>query len=376
MNQGTCERMSEARVNGPKILLAHTYYPEFLKGFYRGDPGLAALPFEEQRRRLLETRFSISDAYSEGLRAVGWEAHDIVINADPMQQRWADARNSTLPENLHERRRDILAAQVDELEPDVVYVFEWSPLGDTFLAELKSRVRLLVGQLASPLRGDRTYRAYDLMISSWPPIVDYFRKAGVPAEPLKLGFDPRVLGRLGDTSCQHAVTFVGGFAPSHVDRVEWLERVLKRVDVDVFGYGIETVPRHSPVREQHRGEVWGLDMYRVLAGSRVTLNRHAHVDVRGSASRRFVANMRLYEATGVGACLLTESRESLGELFAPGREVVAYADDGECVEQLRHLLNHEDERAAIARAGQARTLRDHTYTVRMAELSEILHRHL
>ena len=86
-------------------------------------------------------------------------------------------------------------------------------------------------------------------------------------------------------------------------------------------------------------------------------------------------NMRLYEATGVGSLLVTDAKQNLAELFEPGREVVAYCDADDLVEQARHYLAHEDERRAIAAAGQARTLRDHTYAVRMRELAPMLEEH-
>ncbi len=60
----------------------------------------------------------------------------------------------------------------------------------------------------------------------------------------------------------------------------------------------------------------------------------------------------------------------------PGREIVAYHSVKECIELIGHYLTHEDERAAIARAGQERTLREHTYAHRMQELTEILSRYL
>jgi spore maturation protein CgeB len=85
--------------------------------------------------------------------------------------------------------------------------------------------------------------------------------------------------------------------------------------------------------------------------------------------------MRLFEATGVGAALVTDEASNLGELFDPGREVVTYATADELVERVAHLLEHEDERAAIARAGQERTLREHTYDRRMRDLAEILGRY-
>jgi spore maturation protein CgeB len=42
------------------------------------------------------------------------------------------------------------------------------------------------------------------------------------------------------------------------------------------------------------------------------------------------------------------------------------------VEKIRYYLAHEEERSAIAHAGQERTLKDHTYLQRMKELEQII----
>ena len=113
-------------------------------------------------------------------------------------------------------------------------------------------------------------------------------------------------------------------------------------------------------------------MYETLQRSRITLNRHAGIDIRGKVDARFANNMRLYEATGVGTCLITEERKNLADLFEVDREIVAYRDEDDCVAKIRYYLEHEDERIRIAQSGQRRTLRDHPYTERMQELREIL----
>jgi spore maturation protein CgeB len=362
-----------------KILFACTYYPEFLRDLYNAQPAgkpLAESDFARQRRAILDTAFGASDAYSAGLNELGCQAQEVIVNADPLQARWAAEHDLTLTGNIHDQRRQVIAAQVDFYRPDVLYVFEWCPLGDEFLAEIRSHVRLLAGQIASPLPANRTFAAYDLMISSWPPIVEHFRKEGQDAEPLRLAFDERVLARLPNEPPQYDVTFVGGFAPSHTDRVQWLERLLEEINVDIFAYGVETTPEASPIRKHYRGQAWGWKMYEVLQRSRVTLNRHAWIDVRGRVVRRWANNMRLYEATGVGTCLITENRENLPEMFEPGREVVTYRDDAECLDKIRYFLAHPEERAAIAEAGRLRTLRDHTYRQRMRELLDLLRQRL
>jgi spore maturation protein CgeB len=84
--------------------------------------------------------------------------------------------------------------------------------------------------------------------------------------------------------------------------------------------------------------------------------------------------MRLYEATGMGSLLVTDAKQNLPDLFEPGGEVIAYNGEDELVEAVQHYASNEPERALIAAAGQRRTLRDHSYARRMAELSMILER--
>jgi spore maturation protein CgeB len=48
-------------------------------------------------------------------------------------------------------------------------------------------------------------------------------------------------------------------------------------------------------------------------------------------------------------------------MFEPGKEIVAYRLAEECVEMVQYYLEHDKEREALARAGQQRTLWDHTY---------------
>jgi spore maturation protein CgeB len=374
-----------------RFLFIRTCYPEFLSEFYAREPDIERLDYRAQLQRLFDTGFGVGDAYSDGLRRLECEAEEVICNADRLQERWVSEQGLSLPHdrdgvvNAHDRRRQIVAAQIKSFRPDVLFVFEWCPLGDAFLAAVKSDVRLVVGQVASPLRADRSYAAYDLMLSSVPPLVDHFRSMGVAAKAFRLGFDERVLERLGDAASEYLaggpgqapgydVTFVGGLAPSHPDRTEWLEALARQVRVDIFGYGWERVAADSPLRERVHGPVWGWGMYETLRRSRVTLNRHAHIEAGHSSNRDFANNMRLFEATGVGTCLVTEARSNLAELFEPEREVITYRDTEECVDKVRYLLANESERRAVALAGQRRTLVEHTYRHRMAELLDLVRR--
>ena len=100
--------------------------------------------------------------------------------------------------------------------------------------------------------------------------------------------------------------------------------------------------------------LYGLDMYRVLAASRLTIN--THVDSAGSRA----GNMRMFEATGMGSCLVTEHMENIDDLFEPGVEVETYTSTQELVQIAHDLIEDSERSERIARAGQARTFRCHT----------------
>jgi spore maturation protein CgeB len=164
--------------------------------------------------------------------------------------------------------------------------------------------------------------------------------------------------------------FVGSFSVEHSERIEFLEKVAALQPLEVWAHGIECLSPESSLRQRYHGKCWALDMYRVLHNSRIALN--FHINTAGP----YANNMRLFEATGVGTMLLTDAKSNLATMFKPGKEVVTYRSPEECAELIGYYLSHPAEREEIARAGQDRTLREHTYQQRMQELADILQSYL
>ena len=144
--------------------------------------------------------------------------------------------------------------------------------------------------------------------------------------------------------------------------VVWADDVEEAPAVALFGNPPRALPASSPLHRCFRGEVWGADMYQALRRSKITLN--SHIDMAG----REAGNMRLFEATGVGAFLLTDFKDNLHTLFAPEHEVAAWRSVDECLAAIDRYLADEGARSAIAKAGQARTMAQHTYRHRVAEI--------
>ena len=94
------------------------------------------------------------------------------------------------------------------------------------------------------------------------------------------------------------------------------------------------------------------------------ITRGPHIDLAG----REAGNMRLFEATGVGAFLLTDFKDNLDTLFAPDREVAVWRSIEDCLGVIGRMIGDDNGRAAIARAGHARTMAQHTYRHRASEI--------
>jgi len=350
-----------------KIFIVDTYYSPFLKDFVAKHSELARSSYKERHAALMGSHFAESDSYSHYLAKLGHLGVEIIANADFLQQQWA--RENGLREKQPFR---ILAEQIKLERPDVLYIQNITWLDNAQLNALREYVRLIVGQIASPLPSNLDFSGFDLILSSFPHFVRFFRNNGVPSEYFRLAFDTRVIDAAGIIHLSPSVplTFVGGLTSRHHGGTVLLEGLAQQLPLRVWGYGGDSLAANSPLRKVFQGSAWGLEMYQVLANSRLAFNRH--IDVAG----RFANNLRLYEATGVGACLVTDTRENLSELFEPDREVVTYRDLEECLDKCRYLLDHEKERLAIAQAGQKRTLAEHTWAHRMQELDEILTRYL
>jgi radical SAM superfamily enzyme YgiQ (UPF0313 family)/ubiquinone/menaquinone biosynthesis C-methylase UbiE len=356
-----------AAAGGASCLYVNTYYDAFLIECYGKHPALLSASYQDQKSMLIAQFFGDSDFYSEGLKKAGWRAEDLIVNAEPLQQAWAH-ENAAGGTGLA-----LVVEQIAKARPDCVYLQNLGMASAEFLAAIRPHTKLIVGQIAYPLPGHTDLTGFDIIFSSFPHFVERFRAAGVTSYYQPLAFEPRVLEALTKFSFKSRpveCSFVGGISPQHGKGYQLLETLAGALPIDFWGYGAETLAPDSAIRERHHGEAWGRDMFYLLGASKITINRH--IDVAENNAN----NMRLFEATGCGALLITDYKDNLGELFEIGKEVVAYHTPEECIELVRYYLAHPEEAEKIARAGQARTLRDHVYLKRMEQTAKILSRHL
>lgn len=347
----------------PRCLFFNTFYDGFLTQEYGRHPELASQSYNDQLTHLNNQLFGDADFYSSGLRKAGFEAQDLIVNCKEMQRTYA-----------HEHGLDgtdlfsILQTQIDEFDPDVLYIQDLHLFQKPHLEILKNlgRRRRIVGQIASPIPERAPLELYDLIITSFPHFVERLRAAGTRSIFQPLAFDARVLNRIDTTSRTTEVSFVGGISSMHARGTQTLIEIAEQTPLDIWGYGADALPEDHILRERHHGPVFGIDLFQAFGRSRITLNRH--IDVAENNAN----NMRLFEATGCGALLITDYKDNLNSLFEIGEEVVAYRSVEEAISLIGYYRDHPDAARIIAAAGQRRTLRSHSYSARMVDTARWL----
>ncbi|MDP6978772.1 MAG: glycosyltransferase [Myxococcota bacterium] len=348
---------------------------------YRDDEGLRCASYSEQQRSWLERKVGCGEAFLRAMKSRGHDVRQVLCDLEPLQRTWAWERGIEVDEQNW--KSQILLQQILDYKPEVLFLQGFESLPAPLRLTIKKQVPsidLLVIQQGScnptPTVLRELARA-DLLFVSSPALANACRKAGLTPNLVYDAFDPSVLCELPapsklDPASLCGATFLGttGKRADHARRERYLARLLEDGLLDVYARQLNAngrIRRGGPrlggsANTRVHDPQFGIDYFELLQRSRVTLD--VHCDSAGG----YVGNRRMFEATGVGTCLLTDRGANLPDLFEDGREVVTFSGLADACDKLRYLLEHEDERAEIAAAGQARTLKEHTVHKRVAEI--------
>jgi spore maturation protein CgeB len=204
---------------------------------------------------------------------------------------------------------------------------------------------------------------YDAIFFKEPHVVERLRATlDLPVYYLPQACNPRWHRPLVPPGTEPYLVIAGNMYPS---RVRLLERlVAKGIPLRLYGAGFPRWVGETSARSAHTGRsVVREEKAQVFRSAAGVLNTMHPAEISG-------VNVRLFEAAGCGAAVLTEFRPTLPELFDVGREVLAFHDFDDLVGQATRLLNETGLTAQVGDAATVRAHRDHTYDLRAAALLE------
>jgi len=390
-------------------------YPQYIKDFYLRHPDIRFKTYNEQHSLITKDSIETASAYVKNLKKIGVQAVEVITNATILQETWR--KEHQLPHDISEQ--DIVIAQIKEFKPEVVWIDDLSLVDSAWKTKLFIEVpsiKLFVGHHCAPYNENllEKLKLFDILFTCIPCLKTEFEKLGIETHLLYHGFEASILDDINKNNKFPTTDFVfsgslfsgSGF---HKTRINYIEKIIKSgIKIDLYcnlesfkkilvkkifyhlivflrklklhkviesvsilrkNKAFGDIPIHlysSKLIKNSKPPVFGYEMYQLLAKSNICFNIH------GEVADKCAGNIRLFEATGVGSCLVTDWKDNITELFEPGKEIITYKTIDECIEKVKWLINHPDERLLIAKAGQERTLKYHTIENRVNVLNEIL----
>jgi spore maturation protein CgeB len=383
-----------------KILKASALHNEYLQWYYTQNSQLAASNFSHQYDEVMYD--SSADTWKYYLEKTGrYQVEEHVINCYALQSAWAKEHQVLYTDDKW--MLDILTEQIRLFQPDVLFAQYYDVLTSEYINMIRQEVpsiKVVVGWDGIAMHDKEKFRAFDVMLTCLYETERFYATNGKIASYMPYGFDERWLDRIRIEQDSIPISFLGSIARikgGHFARLQLLDSLLRNVDIQLWltthdpswknhakllvkmlmkkdwsgiQQTVSEIRRFNRVVAHARNGLFGIAMMSKLASSSLTIN--SHIDV----AKNNAANIRLFEATGVGACMITDYKDNLSSFFRIGQDVVSYKSHEECVEQIRYLLAHPPERTIIARSGQQATLTRHSMGKRLdifdAVISKIL----
>ncbi|HAC62858.1 MAG TPA: hypothetical protein DCF68_04810 [Cyanothece sp. UBA12306] len=363
------------------LLLMEDYQSSYTKAINK-DSAIASLSYNDCSKELFSQLIYYGDAYINQLNSQGFKAHQVLPDCLPLQYKWAEENRVWVPPTWLSKgkfkwywrrllktdpetwaREKIITEQIKQLQPKLVWVFSGVPVSKKTLDIWRSYTEKILLWWACPLAPGFPYGKFDLILSGIPDIAKYFRVRGFNAAHMPHAFDERILEKV-PTSAEKIpkLAFVGSLSEAHLERILLLDALSRNVEIDFYGTGVHLLSEDSPLRQRYYHPVWGEELYSIYGSYLLVIHKNI-----GVAGRSFSAK-RLFEATGMGACVITESTDDHRELFKPDEEIVTYSSLEECIEKIKYLLDHPQKAIEIGKKAQHRTLTEHTYHQRVKEL--------
>lgn len=376
---------------GPlRFMQIHPFYPKYLENLYRANPKLAGLSFKDQTHALTEDGFSAVHMFPPHLKAYGYETQLVVANNPFTQNRWLWEHNIELQHD-QDRIFDTVRRQIALFRPHVLYTCDPITFASDFMRSLTWKPELVIGWRAADIPHHTDWSEFDIILSSLSGLRETALSLGARAvENFFPGFPVKISQAAPHSQPTFDVAFTGQWSTAqHVPRNRYLEIIAKaatrrdRSFTCGFYLSGEMDAVTPQVAKHCLGAKFGMPMYQALQSGRIVFDARGTLSLTGDPRGKKMdiaggetANMRIFEATGMGSFLLTEHFKNLENYFIPGKEIETYRDGKELVEKIEYYLAHPQSRMEIARCGQQKCHTEFSMDKRAGELDRIIRSHL
>jgi hypothetical protein len=357
----------------PRFLQVNTFYPDYLVNFYAARPHLQNAPYAAQMDALLDDEFSATHIWTTPLKAHGFETFNIVANNPFTQRAWLRENGYQIGDNVDSAFTTL--RQIHDFAPDIFYTNDVATLHAGFFRAVENKPRVVAGWRGFPLPAGSDLSAYDLILTSFNRMfAEATSKGAKHVERFHPGFPDESPVLREPREIKYDVVISGSLTTQHRRRIELIDMILEMSREEPgFSVGLFILRPEllSPYAQQiNQGARWGVDMLRTIRSGRILVN----IDVDAFDGQP--PNMRVIEATGSGAFLLTTHHPELVNFFEPGEEIETFRTPQELFSKINYYLAVPDRADEIARRGQERCMRSHSRSARAVWFADIMRKAL
>ena len=403
-----------------KVAIISTCYLKQINSLYQKYSHLENLNNEAELEALLNYSASQFYYWKQYLKESGVNIEIFCQDLTRINQKWAREQKSLPLKNISDD--ELFLHRIKSFKPDILFVFSpnyYSNQLKRIRSEVPSIRKMVAWYGASQGDEKKTFHSYDLTLTNSKICRQRLHSMGMKTEILQHSFEPNSYDEIlqsrknSNQKRKNKLIFTGtlGFQnPDHLSRTTHLEQLAQSVDIDLFSddipyqktkkqilletrFNISTAlsaklgkltpngiklwsnknnqpkfpkPSTKALAQSLKSAVYGKDMLEKLLEYQICFNFHSN------ATGDSACNMRLFEAAGMGCCLLTDHKSDINSLFVPDTEVVTYKSLDEAVSKAKYLLNNPKIARKIALAGQKKTFTEHTTEKQVEKLSYIL----
>ncbi len=321
-----------------------------------------------------KTGFELAEYCKKAFAEIGHDADLFTYNDERISSRLPFLRN--IERTLVGKA---LIKKISDFRPQFILVIKGDRIPLEIIREIKGKFKIPVANywIDDPDSIDVSQKIspnFDYFFTNDPDAVQVHKESGCPhVRFLSFGFLPDLHKKIQLSEEEYKeyesdVCFAGSVSEGRIKVLEELSNFNLKIWSPRYVYSFKEeyqiekskLPTSSPLYSKFTDRaVWNEELVKVYNASKIVLNIH---------SPQTVPIMRDFEVTGCGAFLMTDKARSLETMFNPGEEIIIYKNIEELKDLVKFYLSNSSGREEIARKGNLRAHRDHTYAKRMEEL--------
>ena len=284
-----------------------------------------------------------------------------------------------LSQKLMDLLSDIFWIEVEKFKPDVIIFNAQSPITDHLLNSLKKKKIPTVFWFVEDFRRFPYWQNIAPKIDFFFTIqqdefFDKLNEANIPFYdylPMAAAKNIHKTIELTDSEKQIYGSDISFMGAGFLNRHKFFSQ-LTEFDLKIWGNGWENNNKLKPFIQKEGQRVSIEETVMIYNASKININLHSSMDNLLIDKYKDFVNPRTFEIAACGGFQIVDRRELITDTFIEETEIVCFDSVEELKSKISYYLTHKDERDKIAKAGQKKVLKMHTYSNRIEQIMKIV----